>query len=118
MSVCVQELYESAAVEAAESHQGVPPSYAKLVAMIDSAFPNGYTAEPSSTAARHELYQAASAAQWAATYNLLEAPDCDKVSEKLHPIRKIVSHPVCMHVRLTYCSLSAQTATLHLLALH
>ena len=45
----------------------LPPSYAKLVDMITCAFPNP-DGSPSS-ASRRDLHQAASAAQWIATYN-------------------------------------------------
>lgn len=48
----------------------MPPSYAKLVNMIDQGYPWGQRGGPRSTAATAELYQAASAAHWIAKYNI------------------------------------------------
>ncbi len=66
-----QELNDKALTEPDAPIQGamVPPSYARMVDMIDSAFPSGQSAEPRPSAERHELYQAGSAAQWVASYN-------------------------------------------------
>ena len=72
MLICVSQVLHDKALEEPEAPiQGcmVPPSYGRLVQMIDIAFPGGQQGGSRSTAQSHELYQAAAAAQWISKYN-------------------------------------------------
>ena len=71
LNLSIQVLYDNALTERDAPIEGcmIPPSYAKLVSMVDHGYPSGQMGGPRSTAATAELYQAASAAHWIAKYN-------------------------------------------------